>query len=137
VAAFADLLATEHPAQVLIPTHPGFNGTPRAAQLDSVRALAGLYAALVDQLELTDVTVVGNSIGGWVAAELALLANPRISRTVLVNAVALQLDGHPIADFFSLTMDQVAELAYYEPDKFRIDVTSLPGACARDHDHQP
>jgi pimeloyl-ACP methyl ester carboxylesterase len=128
VAGFGDLLVSEHPARVLIPTQPGFNGTPRPGQLDNVRTLARVYSALVDQLGLTDVTVIGNSVGGWVAAELALLANPRISGLVLVNAVGLRLDGHPIADFFSLTMDQVADLAYFEPEKFRIDMTSLPEA---------
>jgi hypothetical protein len=45
---------------------------------------------------------------------------------VLVNAVGLHLADHPIADFSALTMDQVADLAYYEPEKFRIDVNSLP-----------
>jgi pimeloyl-ACP methyl ester carboxylesterase len=126
VAGFAELLASDHPTRVLVPTHPGFGGTPRPRALDSVRAVASLYAALVEQLELTDVTVVGNSVGGWIAAELALLASPRISRIVLVNAVGLDLPEHPIADFFSLTMDQVADLAYYEPEKFRIDVADLP-----------
>jgi pimeloyl-ACP methyl ester carboxylesterase len=126
VTAFADLLASQHPARVLTPTHPGFNGTPRPSQLDGIRALARLYSELVNELELNDVTVIGNSIGGWIAAELALLGNPRISAVVLVNAVGLELPDQPIADFFSLTMDQLADYAYYEPDKFRIDINQLP-----------
>lgn len=126
VVGFADLLTSERAARVLIPTHPGFNGTPRPEQLSGIRDLAQLYAALVDELDLDDVTVVGNSIGGWIAAELALLGNPRITGLVLVNAVGLALADDPIADFFSLTMDQVADLAYFRPDGFRIDVTSLP-----------
>jgi pimeloyl-ACP methyl ester carboxylesterase len=126
VAGFADLLASEHPARVLTPIHPGFNATTRPSQLNSIRSLARVYAATLDQLDLTDVTVVGNSFGGWVAAELALLANARISGVVLVNAVGLHLADHPIADFSALTMDQVADLAYYEPEKYRIDVDGLP-----------
>ncbi|MCW2754960.1 MAG: putative hydrolase [Marmoricola sp.] len=126
VAGFADLVTDLHPARVLTPVHPGFNGTARPERLDSIRALARLYDALLDQLDLTGVTVVGNSVGGWIAAELALLANPRVSGLVLINAVGLALDDHPIADFFSLTMDQVADLAYYRPDGFRIDVNALP-----------
>jgi pimeloyl-ACP methyl ester carboxylesterase len=129
VAGFADLLASKHGARVVTPIHPGFNGTPRPEQLNSVRSLARVYGELVDRLDLTDVTVVGNSVGGWLAAELALVANPRISRVVLVNAVGLDLTDHPITDFFSLTMDQVADLAYYQPAKFRLDVDSLPEAA--------
>src|SRR5689334_10772717 len=63
--SFGDLLARERPARVLTPTHPGWNGTPRPDDLTTVRGLAELYAALLDELDLTDVSVVGNSIGGW------------------------------------------------------------------------
>ena len=48
---------------------------------------------------------------------------------MLVDAAGLRLDDHPAADFFSLTMAQVADLSYYEPDKFRIDVDRLPEAA--------
>ena len=71
-------------------------------------------------------TVVGNSIGGWIAAEMALLGSPRVSGVVLVDAAGLALPDYPVPDFFSLTMDQVAELSYYRPDAFRVDVDHLP-----------
>ena len=126
VDGFAGLLAAEGPAQVLVPTHPGFGGTPRPAGLDSIASLARVYAQMLDDLGLDDVTVVGNSIGGWIAAEIALLASPRVSGVVLVDAAGLVLRDHPAADFFSLTMDQVADLAYYRPDAFRLDLDHLP-----------
>jgi pimeloyl-ACP methyl ester carboxylesterase len=126
VAGFADLLGTREPARVLVPTHPGFGGTPRPAGLDSMSALARVYAGLLDQLGLTGVTVIGNSIGGWIAAEIALLGSPRVSGVVLVDAAGLVLRDHPAPDFFSLTMDQVADLSYYRPDAFRLDLDHLP-----------
>jgi pimeloyl-ACP methyl ester carboxylesterase len=128
VAGWADLLAAKEPARVLVPTHPGFGGTPRPDGLDSIRSLARVYAALLDELGLTGVTVVGNSIGGWIAAEIALLGGPRISGVVLVDAAGLVLAGHPAPDFFSLTLDQVAELSYYRPDAFRLDLDHMPDA---------
>jgi pimeloyl-ACP methyl ester carboxylesterase len=126
VAGFADLLGTREPARVLVPTHPGFGGTPRPAGLDSIRALARVYVGLLDQLGLTGVTVIGNSIGGWIAAEIALLGTPRINGVVLVAAAGLVLRDHPAPDFFSMTMDQVADLSYYRPDAFRLDLDHLP-----------
>jgi pimeloyl-ACP methyl ester carboxylesterase/quercetin dioxygenase-like cupin family protein len=126
VDGFAGLLATQEPARVLVPTHPGFGGTPRPEGLDSVRSLARLYTRLLDDLGLAGVTVVGNSIGGWIAAEIALLGSPRVSGVVLVDAAGLELSDSPVPDFFSLTMDQVADLSYYRPDAFRLDLDHLP-----------
>jgi pimeloyl-ACP methyl ester carboxylesterase len=126
---FAELLATSKPARVFNATHPGFGGTSRPDSLTTIRQLAALYVALVDMLALEDVTVVGNSVGGWIAAEIALLASPRISRLVLIDAVGIEVTGHPVADFFSLSMDQVLELAFHNPDRFRFDPTTLPPAA--------
>lgn len=126
VSAFADLLAGSRGARVITPIHPGFGRTPRPAALDSMTGLAAVYSALLDELELADVTVVGNSIGGWIAAELALLANPRVGRVVLVDAVGLQIDEHPIVDFFALTMAEVTDRSYFEPERFRINLDALP-----------
>ena len=74
-------------------------------------------------------TVIGNSIGGWITAEMALLASPRISGAVLVDAVGIEVPGHPIADFFSLTMDEVFTLSFHNPEAFRIDPATLPPAA--------
>ena len=131
VQGFADLLAAQQPARVITPTHPGFGGTPRPDSLASVPGLAALYVALLAELGLHDVTVIGNSIGGWIAAEMALLDTSRISGFVLVDAVGIEVPGHPVADFFSLTPRQLAEHSYHDPDRFGIDPSKLsPEALA-------
>ncbi|MGA2827496.1 MAG: alpha/beta fold hydrolase [Streptosporangiaceae bacterium] len=126
VDGFAALLATSRPARVLTPVHPGFVGTPRPDNLDSIGGLAKLYVQLIEELGATGVTVVGNSIGGWIAAEIALLNSPRISHVVLVDAAGLRIEAHPAPDFFSLSLDQVTDLSYFNPDKFRIDLDKVP-----------
>jgi pimeloyl-ACP methyl ester carboxylesterase len=125
VAGFAEMLAAAG-SRVVTPVHPGFGGTARPEHLHSMRGLALTYSHLLDELDLAGVTVIGNSIGGWIAAEMAIHASPRISGVVLVDAGGLQVDDHPGADFFSLTPDQVAEMAYYEPERFRVDFAALP-----------
>jgi pimeloyl-ACP methyl ester carboxylesterase len=135
VSTFADLLAEEAGVRVLVPTHPGFGGTERPAALDSAAGLAATYAALVEHLDLEDLSVVGNSVGGWVAAELAALvgADPtsraRWRNLTLVGAVGLDVPDHRPVDFFALTLDEVADLSYFEPDRFRLDLDAMPAAA--------
>src|SRR2546426_12810764 len=59
---------------------------------------------------------------------MALRGSPRVARVVLVDAVGIEVPGHPVVDFFTLTMDQVAELSYHHPDEFRIDPSKMPPA---------
>jgi pimeloyl-ACP methyl ester carboxylesterase len=129
VTGFAEKFAAAHDVRVLVPTHPGFGGTPRPDALNSIGGLAALYNALLGQLGLQDVTVIGNSIGGWVTAEIALLKSPRVSGIVLIDAVGIEVPGHPVADFFSLTMDEVFQRSFHNPGPFRIDPATLPPAA--------
>ncbi|CCH87416.1 putative hydrolase [Modestobacter italicus] len=126
VTPWAERLAGARPARVLTPVHPGFAGTPRLAELDSIRGLAAVYVALLDALDLRDVTVVGNSIGGWVAAEMAVLGSARVSSYVLVDAVGIEVPGHPVADFFALTPAEVAQRSYADPARYGVDPAALP-----------
>jgi pimeloyl-ACP methyl ester carboxylesterase len=128
VTGFAELLAARQPSRVLTPVHPGFSGTARPGWLDSVRELAAVYRSLLDDLDLTDVTVAGSSIGGWIAAELALAAQDRVARLILIDAAGLDSADHPIVDFFSLTPDEIAELSWANPEGHRIDLSALTDA---------
>lgn len=125
VASFAQQLADQDHAHVYVPTHPGFGGTLRPDWLHSIAKLAESYVALIEQLDLHDVTVIGNSIGGWIAAEMALRKSSRISRFILVDAVGISVEGQPVTDIFQLPLDELARLSYYKPDAFRIDPTTL------------
>jgi pimeloyl-ACP methyl ester carboxylesterase len=125
VAGFGDLLAARQPARVLTPVNPGFGGTPRPEPLDSMGKLAEVYASLLGQLDLTGVILIGSSIGGWIAAELALAAAARIAGLILLDAGGLVSTEHPATDFFSLTLDQVFDLSFAHPDAYRIDPATL------------
>ncbi len=125
VAGFADLLVGTG-LRVITPVHPGFAGTPFRAGTTDIPGLAALYRTVLDELDLTDVTVVGSSFGGWIAAELALLGSSRIGRLVLIDAIGIEVLGHPVANVFELTPDEIAELAFHDADRFRVDPATLP-----------
>jgi pimeloyl-ACP methyl ester carboxylesterase len=126
VALFAQTFAALHGVRVVVPVHPGFGGTTRPESLRTVRQLAALYVALLEELEARDVTVIGNSMGGWIASEMGLLDATRLRGVVLVDAVGIDVSGHPIADFFSLTLSEVFELSYFDARPFLFDPTTLP-----------
>ncbi len=128
VAAFAALLAERGGHRVLTPTHPGFGGTPRPDRLNNVAGLAVLYAALLDDLGLESVTVIGNSVGGWITTEMALLGSPRIGGIVLLDAVGIEVEGHPVADVSGLSVPEIQALSFHDPKPFRVDPATIPEA---------
>jgi pimeloyl-ACP methyl ester carboxylesterase len=125
VAGFTGLLARRAGARVIAPVHPGFAATDRPQALDGVPGLAGLYTALLDDLDLDDVTVIGNSLGGWIAAEIGLLNSPRVSGIVLLDPVGIDVADHPVTDVSGMTPDQVMALSFHDPAPFRIDPTTM------------
>jgi pimeloyl-ACP methyl ester carboxylesterase len=96
VTRFAATLAESHPARVLAPVHPGFALTTRPEGLDSMQKLAALYLAMIEDLGLEAVTVIGNSIGGRITAEMALLESSLVSGIVLIDAVGIDVPGQPV-----------------------------------------
>jgi len=123
VSSFAEALSTR--AHVLTPIHPGFAGEPRPQWFNSIDDLALTYLELLERLDLRDVMVVGLSIGGWIASELAVRDTTHLGSIVLVDAVGIQVDGHDIADVFPLTPDELSAHSYHNPAAFRIDPATL------------
>jgi pimeloyl-ACP methyl ester carboxylesterase len=117
MAGFADLLAERTHSRVLLPTHPGFGGTPKASGLTGVTALAEAYVALLEQLDLTGVTLIGNSFGGWLAAEIALQHSPRVSGAVIIDGVGIAVEGHPMTDVRGLSLAKIQARSWHDPSK--------------------
>ncbi|MFT3695622.1 MAG: alpha/beta hydrolase [Kofleriaceae bacterium] len=109
VQPFADLLAQQPDTNVIVPIHPGFADTPRPAHLDSVRALAAYY------LETTtpDTIVIGNSIGGWIATEMAI--SNKIAAAYLVNTTGFEIPGEPITDVTKLAPGELPKYSFHKP----------------------
>ncbi len=114
-------------AHVLTPTHPGWNGTARPDWLSGVDDLAMLYLRLLRERGLRDVTVVGSSMGGWIAAEMAVRdAGGLIGRIVVIDGVGVEVAGEKPVDFFALTPRGIAEHSYHDPDRYFADPATLP-----------
>jgi pimeloyl-ACP methyl ester carboxylesterase len=116
----------------ILPTHPGFDGEPRPSWLTTIRQLAELYAAMLEEMDVRDVTVIGNSAGGWIAAEMALLGASRIAGIVLMNAVGIDADplGQPIVEPMVVSPEKRALLAFHDPARFAIAPSGPEAAAA-------
>ena len=120
----AHLAETMH---AITPTHPGWNGTPRPEWFNGVDDLAIAYLQLLAERGVRDVLVVGSSLGGWIAAEMAVRDQAGlITGLVLIDAGGVQVPGEPIRDIFALDPRGVAEYAYHDAAKFFVDPTTLP-----------
>lgn len=119
--------------RTLVPTHPKFEGQPRPEWFRSIADLATAYLALLERLDLHEVVVVGNSVGGWLAAKIGLRASPRVAALVLLNAVGLDPTpaSGPIADLFALPPAEQAAHIFHDPTPFaRALVPASPEAAA-------
>jgi pimeloyl-ACP methyl ester carboxylesterase len=120
-AQFLDLLGAH--GNVLAPSHPGFGHSPDVASIDTVDDLSYLYLDLLADRNLRDVTVVGSSLGGWIAAEMAVKCSDRFSGLVLVAPLGIKVgdrETRDIPDIFALPPDEVTRLQYRDPAKVAV-----------------
>jgi pimeloyl-ACP methyl ester carboxylesterase len=106
-------------AHVITPTYPGWDGTPRPESLQTVAGLADEVVRYLDDNDVKDVLVIGSSIGGWIAAEVALRDKAhRVTGLVIINGTGVNVPGQPITDVTGFTPQQLAKVAYHDPSKF-------------------
>jgi pimeloyl-ACP methyl ester carboxylesterase len=116
-------------ARVIAPTHPGFGRSELPKGMRSVDELSYFYLDLLDQLDFRELTVVGVSLGAWLAAEIAVKTTARMARLVMANAVGVKVgdrETRDIADIFALTEPEFLEIAYCDPAVGRRDYKALP-----------
>jgi len=113
---FLDALAKNY--TVYAPEFPGTSpGEYDAIKvLDDWHDLVVYYSELIDELGVTDATLVGHSFGGMIAAEIAA-ANPRsIAKLVLLSPLGLWRDDTPIPPWLSMNGAELAEVFFHDPE---------------------
>jgi len=103
--------------QVHALSHPGFGGSDLPDNFTSVDDLAYHYLDYIESENLNDVVVVGVSFGGWIAAELATKASPRLSALVLIDAYGIKVgsrDKLDVADIFYLLPEEVRDMGWHK-----------------------
>ena len=106
--------------RLLAPSHPGFGKSSLPDWLDSIDDIAHLYLELMDALGLDKLDIVGCSIGGWIAAEIATKVPERVRKLVMVGPVGVKVgsaDKLDIPDIFAMPQADVNKLVYHDPSK--------------------
>ena len=125
-APFLDRLAGH--GRLVAPSHPGFGHSPDADDIETVDDLSYLYLDLLAARDLRDAVLIGASLGGWIAAEVAVKCADRLAGLVLVAPLGIKVgdrETRDIPDIFALHPDEVARLHYRDPDRFSVDLTAL------------
>ncbi|HKW90735.1 MAG TPA: alpha/beta fold hydrolase [Methylomirabilota bacterium] len=100
---------------VYAPTHPGFGRSDAADWMESIDDLARFYLWFLDVVGLSRVRLLGHSLGGWTAAELATMRPDVLERLVLVAPVGLKPEEGEILDIFYHTPEELLALTVHDP----------------------
>jgi pimeloyl-ACP methyl ester carboxylesterase len=110
--------------RVYRPHHPGFGRSDDDPIVDSVLDVAFRYLDLLDVLGLDRVYLAGLSLGGWIAAEVAMLAPDRVAKLVLADPAGLR-PPVPVPDMFTLDPAELAMLIHHQPEARQAAVTTV------------
>jgi len=94
---------------VIAPMFPGFGESEGIEQVDGMEDAVFHLLDLFESLDLKrPAPVVGLSLGGWMAAELATRYPEKLSKLVLINPAGLYIPGANIKDIFGRTPAEMA-----------------------------
>jgi len=122
-----DLLAADR--EVIIPSPPGFGGSERPDWVSAPDDIAYVYLELLDRLKLASIDVLGCSLGGWIALEMATKEPAVFSRMTLVAPYGAKFLGpaeRDIADIWMLPPADVIKRKWFDPKKGERDYKAMP-----------
>ena len=103
--------------RVLVPTHPGFGQSGGFDQIADIEDMAFHYIEMFDSLGFEQVTLGGVSLGGWIAAEIAVRWPERVKKLWIADAPGLWVDDVPLGDLFRWMQhrDKLREMLFHDP----------------------
>jgi pimeloyl-ACP methyl ester carboxylesterase len=101
---------------VYAPYMPGYGNSGGLEHLEDLHDLIIYHFALLDALDVPRAHIVGHSLGGMIAAEMAAMAPGVVDRLVLASPAGLWRDEDPVADLLALNADELLERLTATPD---------------------
>lgn len=110
---------------VIVPEHPGFGASETPDWLDNVGDLAYFYLDVIEALNLDRVNLVGTSLGGWIAAEIAVRDCRKLATLTLSAAAGIHVKGVRKGDIFMWSREQLIRNLFHDP-RFAEAALALP-----------
>lgn len=102
---------------VYAPSHPGYDRSSRPEWITTMTDMAHFYRQFIEELGLAPVHVMGSSMGGWLAAELAAMCPPYLKSLILVDAAGIKPQVGEIAEILMVSPDVTKKLRFYDPSQ--------------------
>ena len=112
IQPFMEKLATRF--DVLVPEHPGYGQSDEPAWLENIHDMAYFYLDFLKQLELRDVVLVGGSMGGWMAMEIAVRDTSRLACVILVGPAGVKSPEAKAADLFLWSNEDLVRNLFHD-----------------------
>jgi len=110
--AFHSALAER--STVYVPSHPGYGRTDCPPWISSIQHQAIFYNWFLDSAGLGAVDLVGVGMGGWIAAQMAVMCQALLRRLVLVGAAGVRPGDGEIFDIFVTPWPSVIERGFFD-----------------------
>lgn len=110
---FFDALGASH--EVVATEHPGFGQSHAQSWADTMSRLADFYVELLKHTEFGMVHLVGSSLGGWLATEIAVRDPARLMSLTLLAPAGLHVSHLPLPDLLGWTYSQLMHQLFADP----------------------
>jgi pimeloyl-ACP methyl ester carboxylesterase len=107
VTGFDALLPLAERHRLVVPIHPGFGGSADDESIDAIGDYVLHHLDVLDQLGIGELTLVGHSMGGRIAAWFAIHQAARVRRLVLAAPAGLPHEEHPMMDLFVVPDEEI------------------------------
>jgi len=101
---------------VWAPIFPGFGESEGIEEIDGIDDAVFHLLDLWELFQLDAPSVLGCSLGGWMALELAVRYPEKVGRMALVNPVGLYLPEAPIAELFGRSPAELADMLFVDQE---------------------
>lgn len=102
---------------VYVPSQPGFNGTERPDWVYSINDVCHFNSALVNTLGLDKYILMGSSMGGWIAAEMAAMNCNNLEALILIDAAGIKPESGEIAEIFMVSNETRMRQRFHDPSQ--------------------